>query len=68
MRKPRPEARTFLTHLLSQGLADERYEVRRYKSTGGEVRPVPAVDKVRAQEETRDRLPPCRPRDAARAR
>ena len=42
MRKPGPEARTFLTHLLSRGLADDRYEVRRYKSTGGEVRPVPA--------------------------
>ena len=45
MRKPRPEAQTFLTHLLSRGLADERYEVRRYKSTGGEVRSVPVGDK-----------------------
>ena len=44
MRKQKREANTFLTHLLGQGLADERYEVRRYKSTGGEVRPVPAVD------------------------
>ena len=42
MRKPRREANTFLTHLLSRGLADERYEIKRYKSTGGEVRPVPA--------------------------
>ena len=45
MRKPKREANTFLTHLLSRGLADERYEIRRYKSTGGEVRPVPAADK-----------------------
>ena len=45
MRKPRPQANTFLTHLFGRGLADERYEVRRYKSTGGEVRHVPAVDK-----------------------
>ena len=44
MRKPRPEARTFLTHFLSRGLADERYEVRRYKSTGGEVRLLPAPE------------------------
>ena len=42
MRKPKREANTFLTHLLSRGLADERYEVRRYKSTGGEIRLVPA--------------------------
>ncbi len=43
MRKPKPEANTFLTHLSSRGLADERYEVRRYKSTGGgELRPLPA--------------------------
>ena len=49
MRKPRPEARTFLTHLLSRGLADERYEVRRYKSTGGEVRPVPVGEKGRCR-------------------
>ena len=46
MRKPKREANTFLTHLLGRGLADERYEVRRYKSSGGgEVRPVPAADK-----------------------
>ncbi len=45
MRKPKPPANTFLTHLLGQGLADERYEVRRYKSSGGsELRPVPAVE------------------------
>ena len=49
MRKPRPEANTFLTHLLSRGLADERYEVRRYKSSGGEVRPVPAGEKGRCK-------------------
>ena len=42
MRKPKREVNTFLTHLLSRGLADERYEIRRYKSTGGEVRPVSA--------------------------
>ena len=43
MRKPKPEANTFLTHLLSRGLADDRYEVRRYKSSGGgELRPLPA--------------------------
>ena len=43
MRKPKPEADTFLTHLFGQGLADERYEVRRYKSSGGsELRPLPA--------------------------
>ena len=46
MRKPKREANTFLTHLFGQGLADERYEVRRYKSSsGGEIRPVPAMDK-----------------------
>ena len=46
MRKPKPPANTFLTHLFGQGLADERYEVRRYKSSGGgEIRPLPAVDK-----------------------
>ena len=46
MRKPKPEANTFLTHLLSQGLADERYVVRRYKSSGGgELRPLPAGEK-----------------------
>ena len=43
MRKPKPRANTFLTHLLGQGLADERYEVRRFRSTaGGGIRPVPA--------------------------
>ena len=42
MRKPKTEANTFLTHLFGEGLADERYEVRRYKSAGGEIRPVPA--------------------------
>ncbi len=42
MRKPRPKANTFLTYLFGQGLADERYEVRRYKSSGGgELRPLP---------------------------
>ena len=45
MRKPKPEANTFLTHLFGQGLADERYEIKRYKSTGGEIRPVPAGEK-----------------------
>ena len=45
MRKPKREANTFLTHLFGQGLTDERYEIRRYKSTGGEVRPVPVGDK-----------------------
>ncbi len=43
MRKPRREANTFLTHLSGLGLADERYEIRRYKSSGGgELRPLPA--------------------------
>ena len=46
MRKPKPEVNTFLTHLSGLGLADERYEVRRYKSTGGgELRPLPAGEK-----------------------
>ena len=38
MRTPKRVADTFLTRLLGRGLADERYEVRRYKSTGGEIR------------------------------
>ena len=43
MRKPRREANTFLTHLSGLGLADDRYEVKRYKSTGGgELTPLPA--------------------------
>ena len=43
MRKPKPQANTFLTHLFGQGLADERYAVERYRSAeGGEIRPVPA--------------------------
>ena len=43
MRKPKPEANTFLTHLLSRGLADERYEIIRYKiNAQGDLRPVPA--------------------------
>ena len=42
MRKPRPEASTFLTHLFGRGLEDERYEVKRYKSADGDIRPVPA--------------------------
>ena len=43
MRTPKKEANTFLTHLFGQGLADERYEVQRYKSSGGgELRPLPA--------------------------
>ena len=42
MRKPKPQANTFLTHLFGEGLTDERYEVRRYKSSGGgELRPLP---------------------------
>ena len=69
MRKPKREANTFLTHLLSRGLADERYEVRRYKSSGGgEVQAPARGGEGRAQEQARDRLAPCRPRDAARAR
>ena len=40
MRKPKPEANTFLTHLLSRGLADERYEVKRYRSADGDIRPL----------------------------
>ena len=43
MRKPRPEANTFLTHLFTRGLADERYAVERFRSTmDGDIRPVPA--------------------------
>ena len=42
MRKPRREADTFLTRLFTRGLADERYEVKRYKSAGGEIRLLPA--------------------------
>ena len=46
MWKPRREANTFLTHLLSRGLADERYEVRRYKSSGGgELKPLSSAEK-----------------------
>ncbi len=41
MRKPGPEASTFLTHLFTRGLADERYEVKRYKSADGDIRPLP---------------------------
>ena len=74
MRKPKPLANTFLTHLFGQGLADERYEIRKFRSTGGgEVRPVPAVDKggrknkrvtasrraVRAMRPARDELIVC---------
>lgn len=45
MRKPKPQANTFLTHLLAQGLADERYAVERYKATGeGDIRPAPSPE------------------------
>ena len=45
MRKPKREVNTFLTHLREKGLADERYEVRRYKSSGGgELKPLPAAE------------------------
>lgn len=45
MSKPKPEANTFLTHFLSQGLADERYAVERYKATGeGDIRPAPTLE------------------------
>ena len=47
MRKPKPEASTFLTHLFTRGLADERYTVERFRSTiDGDIRPVPAGDKA----------------------
>ena len=39
MRKPKPEANTFLNHFFTRGLADERYEVKRYKSADGDIRP-----------------------------
>ena len=52
MRKPGPEASTFLTHLFGRGLEDERYEVKRYKSADGDIRP----------------LPPEEPRNGARRR
>ena len=42
MRRPKQEADTFLTRLFTRGLADERYEVKRYKSAGGEIRLLPA--------------------------
>ena len=43
MKTPRPQASTFLTHLFSRGLADERYAVERFRSTtDGDIRPVPA--------------------------
>ena len=42
MRKPKREADTFLTRFFTRGLADERYEIRRYKSSGGEIRLLPA--------------------------
>ena len=41
MRKPKREADTFLTHLFTRGLADERYEVKRYRSADGDIRPLP---------------------------
>lgn len=41
MPKPKPLANTFLTHLFGQGLADERYEIKRKKSTGGKIRSLP---------------------------
>ncbi len=44
MRRPRREADTFLTHLLAQGLADERYEVKRYRSADGDIRPLPPAE------------------------
>ena len=40
MKTPRKQASTFLTHLFGQGLVDERYEVKRYKSADGDIRPV----------------------------
>ena len=46
MRKPKREANTFLTRLFSRGLADDRYEIRRYKSAGGEIKPLPAGEKA----------------------
>ena len=43
MRTTMREANTFLTHTFVRGLEDERYEVRRYKSTArGETRPLSA--------------------------
>ena len=43
MRKPKPEASTFLTHLFGRGLEDERYAVERFRSADdGEIRPLPA--------------------------
>ena len=44
MRKPKPEASTFLTHLFGRGLEDERYEVKRYKSADGDIRPVATAE------------------------
>ena len=44
MRKPKPLANTFLTHLSRRGLADKRYEVKRYKSADGDIRPVATAE------------------------
>ena len=56
MRKPKREANTFLTHLLSRGLADERYAVERYKTTGeGDIRPAPESGKRRSKRVTASR-------------
>ena len=67
MRKPKREAKTFLTHLLSRGLADERYEVRRYKSSGGgELKPLPAGEEGgrRSKRVTASRRAVCEMRPA----
>ena len=49
MRTPKKEANTFLTHLLGRGLTDERYEIKRYRSTiDGEIRPLPAGEAGRS--------------------
>ena len=44
MKTPRPQASTFLTHLFGRGLEDERYEVKRYKSADGDIRPLPPAE------------------------
>ena len=55
MRKPKRVADTFLTHLLTRGLADERYEVKRYKSADGDIRPVAAAGKRKGKPVTASR-------------
>ena len=61
MRKPRPEAQTFLTHLFGLGLEDERYAVERFRSADdGEIRPLPAGGRGTASRRTVRKMRPAR--------